>query len=396
MSELVAIARFWGYERTLRRDSPATRIIVFVLMDTMAVPHNTTWSIEPHTAAKHQILRKYLDAWLPILRTYNRKMYVDGFSGPGQYTGGEPGSPIIALEAALSHHANLGGELVFLFIEERDDRAEHLKDEIAKLAIPAHFVVKVERGTFADRLTKTLDKLDAAESQAPPTFALVDPFGFSGIPYALIQRLLSNSKCEVLITVMVDAINRWLAHPDENIRAHIAETFGTDEAIKIAEGTGDRATELKILYHHQLNSAAKFVRYFEMCDRDHRVVYYLFFASNNPLGHLKMKEAMWKVDPLGDFTFSDSTNPDQALLFTAPSTAPLAADLVAKFRDTGKILVKLAEEYVQDHTAYLRKHMREALGQLETNGRLKVGEIKADGKKRRANTYPNDALLTFL
>ena len=40
--------------------------------------------------------------------------------------------------------------------------------------------------------------------------------------------------------------------------------------------------------------------------------------------------------------------------------------------------------------------MREALGQLETNGRLKVGEIKADGKKRRANTYPNDALLTFL
>ena len=58
--------------------------------------------------------------------------------------------------------------------------------------------------------------------------------------------------------------------------------------------------------------------------------------------------------------------------------------------------MELAEEYVQDHTAYLRKHMREALGQLETNGRLKVAEIKADGKKHRANTYPNDALLTFL
>ena len=49
-----------------------------------------------------------------------------------------------------------------------------------------------------------------------------------------------------------------------------------------------------------------------------RLVYYLFFASNNSLSHFKMKEAMWKVDPMGDFGFSDSTNPDQALLFNDP------------------------------------------------------------------------------
>ena len=67
----------------------------------VAVPKDTIWPIEPHTAAKHQILRKYLDAWLPILGTYNNRMlYIDGFAGPGEYTGGEPGSPIIALEAA--------------------------------------------------------------------------------------------------------------------------------------------------------------------------------------------------------------------------------------------------------------------------------------------------------
>jgi hypothetical protein len=60
---------------------------------------------------------------------------------------------------------------------------------------------------------------------------------FSGVPYALIQRLLSKNKSEVLVTVMVDSIDRWLEHPDENIKAHIAETFGTHEAIKIDEGT---------------------------------------------------------------------------------------------------------------------------------------------------------------
>ena len=365
----------------------------------MAVPKETIWAIEPHTSAKHQILRKYLDAWLPILGTYNKRVvYVDGFAGPGRYTGGEPGSPIVALEAALTHQAKLPSELVFLFIEKENDRADHLEGEIAKLQLTSSFKVQVERGTFADRLGSMLDALDKTSSQIAPTFALIDPFGFSGIPYALIQRLLSKNKCEVLVTVMADSINRWLEHPVEKIKASIVETFGTDEAIKIAEGTGDRVIELKNLYHRQLNKAAKFVRYFEMRDYDGRLVYYLFFASNNPLGHLKMKEAMWKVDPMGAFTFSDSTDPNQTLLFDLnPSMAPLAADLSAKFKGAGQIPVKRVEAYVEDDTAYLRKHMLGALKLLESEpGKLKVAEMKTDGKKRHGKTFPNEVQITFL
>jgi three-Cys-motif partner protein len=365
----------------------------------VAVPKDTLWPIEPHTAAKHQILRKYLDAWLPILATYNKRVvYVDGFAGPGRYTGGEPGSPIVALEAALTHQAKLSGELVFLFIEKSTSRADHLIAEIAKLQLTNAFKVQVERGTFADKLGKMLDELDSTSTQIAPTFALIDPFGFSGIPYALIQRLLSKNKCEVLVTVMADSINRWLEHPDEPIKAHIVETFGTDEAISIAEGTGDRVSELKNLYHRQLNKAAKFVRYFEMCDRDGRLVYYLFFASNNALGHLKMKEAMWKVDPMGEFSFSDSTDPNQQLLFNLdPSMDPLGADIATKFRGAGQIPVKKVEAYVQDHTAYLRKHMGEALKQLESEtGKLKVAATKTDGQRRRGKTFPNEVLVTFL
>jgi three-Cys-motif partner protein len=362
----------------------------------MALPPDTLWPIEPHTAAKHQILRKYLDAWFPILSTYNKRIiYIDGFSGPGRYTGGEPGSPIVALEAARTHRANLSGELIFVFIEARPDRADHLAHEVSKVHLPSHFKSGIVKGTFADNLGKVLDKLDAAGHQIAPTFALIDPFGFSGIPYALIQRLLSKPKCEVLISVMVDSINRWLTHPAESIRAHIVETFGTEEALQIAEGGGDRATALKELYHRQLKTAAKFVRYFEMRDRDTRVVYYLFFATNNALGHLKMKEAMWKVDPLGDFTFSDSTDPSQQLMFSAPSTGPLAEDLVSKFQGKGEIPVKRLETYVIDHTAYLRKHMGEALRTLESQGRLKASETKANSKKRLAGTFPNEVLVTF-
>lgn len=364
----------------------------------MAVPKDTIWPIEPHTGAKHQILRKYLDAWLPIVGTYNKRIiYIDGFAGPGEYVGGEPGSPIIALEAARSHQAKLAKELVFMFIEERSDRVTHLKSRIATLQLPAPFNVHVEEGTFAEQLTKLLDDLDAEKERIAPTFALIDPFGFSGIPYALIKRLLEKNRCEVLITVMVDSINRWLTHPVETIRAHITETFGTDEAVKIALGGGDRAIALKDLYQRQLQHAARFVRYFDMRDHDNRTVYYLFFASNNAVGHLKMKEAMWKVDPMGDFSFSDATDPNQPMLFNLdPSMAPLAADLANKFRGAGPVPVKKVETYVQDDTAYLRKHMGEALKQLEgETGRLKVSDTKTDGQKRRGKTFPNEVVVTF-
>jgi three-Cys-motif partner protein len=363
----------------------------------VAVPKDTLWPIEPHTVAKHQILRKYLDAWLPILGTYNNRMlYIDGFAGPGEYAGGEPGSPIIALEAALNHHAYLAGELYFVFVEERSDRVAHLKQRIDALHLPRHFKIDVFEGTFAGRMAMALRKMDAAQGNVPPSFALIDPFGFSGIPYDLIQRFLAKSRCEVLITVMVDSINRWLTHPEEKVRAEIVETFGTDEALQIAFGRGDREQALKDLYQWQLRKAARFVRYFDMRNSDNRTIYYLFFAGNNRLGHLKMKEAMWKIDRLGDFRFSDATDPNQTLLFDAPSVAPLADELSAKFRGAGQQSVQVVETHVEDDTAYLKKHMREALLQLETAGRLQVAALKSDGKARRAKTFPKEAVVTFL
>jgi three-Cys-motif partner protein len=361
----------------------------------VAVPTETIWKLEPHTGAKHRILRSYLGAWFPILATKNERIvYLDGFSGPGRYLGGEPGSPIVALQSAVDHTAKLTAEVVFFFIEEDPRRADHLESEIADLHLPSNFHVSVERGRFADRFGETLDTIDRTGLRLAPTFALIDPFGFAGLPYTLIKRLLSHAKCEVLITFMVDSINRWLTHPSEPITAHIVETFGTDEAISVAQGT-DRINALKDLYFRQLKKIAKFVRYFEMCDGDGRVVYYLFFASNNPLGHLRMKEAMWRVDPLGDFTFSDSTDPYQHVLFAEPHAEDLANKIVSTFKGKSKVPVSRIKIFVNDQTAYLPKHMSEALRQLEAETKVSVEPLKIGGAKRRGVTFPDDVLVSF-
>src|SRR5260221_10227736 len=80
-------------------------------------PKSTIWPAEAHTLAKHAILRAYLHAWFPILTSsYGGAIYFDGFAGPGRDQGGEEGSPVIALEAALVHLPRLKAPIEFIFV----------------------------------------------------------------------------------------------------------------------------------------------------------------------------------------------------------------------------------------------------------------------------------------
>ena len=69
-------------------------------------PTTAIWKLDPHTLGKHLVLRAYLDAWLPILGRWRRRiLFIDGFAGPGEYVDGEEGSPIIALNALCEHQS---------------------------------------------------------------------------------------------------------------------------------------------------------------------------------------------------------------------------------------------------------------------------------------------------
>jgi three-Cys-motif partner protein len=87
------------------------------------------WDLGSHTPGKHLVLRGYLDAWFPILgMTQERILFIDGFAGPGEYTGGEAGSPIIALRTLKEHTARgrFKARIVFLFVEDHEGRVKHL------------------------------------------------------------------------------------------------------------------------------------------------------------------------------------------------------------------------------------------------------------------------------
>src|SRR3954447_7851247 len=60
------------------------------------------WWYPEHTAAKHEILRRYLGAWLAILGRgrHPQLVLIDGFAGRGKYMEGQSGSPRIMFDRA--------------------------------------------------------------------------------------------------------------------------------------------------------------------------------------------------------------------------------------------------------------------------------------------------------
>lgn len=362
----------------------------------MATPKETIWQIEEHTIAKHQILANYLKAWFPIISRFNKTInYIDGFAGPGIYSKGEPGSPIIALTIANDHTAELDGQIFFLFIEEDKERAKNLEAEIQKLKLKANFKVSTVNEKFHESIDKVLKGLEIEGKILAPTFLFIDPFGFSGIPASIVARLLSIPKVEVFINFAVDSINRFLG--TEDTKEHISELFGTEAVIELIKYSNqNRVRDLKDLYQLMLQEQAKFVRYFEMRNNDNRIIYYLFFCSNNSLGHLRMKEAMWRVSKEGDFSFSDSTNPNQVVLFTKEDFGEeIFKELNGKFNNKTIDVIEL-KTYVEDETAYLDKHLNQALRFAEQNNFIKVNELKKDGTKRRKGTFPEGTIVKLI
>lgn len=345
----------------------------------------------PHTAAKHLLLKRYLDAWFPILGKHHARInYIDGFAGPGEYKDGEDGSPIVAIEAAKAHVAK--GTLAskvrinFIFVEANSQYADHLRSRLNGLAIPAQFEVSVIPGEFANVTGDKLDQLEASGRQLVPTFAFVDPFGFTGVPFDLMARILAHPKCEVFVNIMVEFINRFLEHPNHKVVAHFPTTFGTGEILTIPTQPGDRPKALLSLYKRQLLTKAKFVGQFDMHGRKDQKTYSLFFASNSPLGFEKMKEAMWSVDKAEGGSFSDFEPGagNQPHLFTLEA---LWTQILDRFRGR-LVLMAVVERFVVERTDFLRKHAREVLADREQ--KCDVSVEPAAGYKRRKGTFKSD------
>lgn len=364
----------------------------------MTAPKEVIWEAEPHTLAKHELLRRYLEAWFPIISTRfgSEFVYYDGFAGPGRYIGGEPGSPIVAVDVAVTHRTPITGALRFVFVEEDERRARWLEEiELPQIVMPPHFCAHVIHSNFEPALRGMLDDLDTRNVGLVPIFAFVDPFGMSGVPFSLVARLLKRRSCEAFITFMTRDINRFVSVLPE----HVNDLLGNPDAASLIQAAPEGAAEARRLYAYSLRKAARFVRFFQMRDQRDCPIYDLFFATNDPLGHERMKDAMWAVDGSGAFRFSEGTDPNQLTLLGHDPGAEVA-QLISSWFAGKRVRAEEVLECVSHETRYVLKHTRDALKRMEQPGGVDglsvvVHDRKADGTPRRRGTFAKGTVITF-
>ncbi|MBI3935090.1 MAG: three-Cys-motif partner protein TcmP [Acidobacteria bacterium] len=345
---------------------------------------------------------------------YNtRILFVDGFAGPGKYSAGEEGSPLIALRTLLDHNhfrePKAGREFLFLFIEKEKDRADALRFELAKLAtsqpIPKSVKWDVRNNEFALEMNKIMDYIEGKPGTVlAPAFLFIDPFGFSGVPMKTIARLAKNPKCESLITFMFESINRFLSDPKATTQAHLDELFGTPHWRELAKEKDPnlRQEGLVELYRKQLAGIAgfKFVRTFQMINEGNRTEYFLCFATNNRLGLSKIKESMWRADPEEGRTFSDRTALDPQLVLIQPTVdlTRLQYLLTQRFQSEGLVPIQAVKDFVLFDTPYSEMiHLKKkTLAAMERENPPLIRVERPLGKRIRRGEYPDGTRIDFL
>lgn len=362
------------------------------------------WDLEPHTKAKHEILREYLKPWFPIISSRgDTVVYLDGFAGPGIYSNGEEGSPVIAIKTALTHELRSKfKKIVFWFIEKDKETANKL-GETLETTFPElknndddNIVYHIQNSTFVDSVEHILDEMEKDGTKLAPTFAFLDPFGVAGLPMILIARILQHQKCEVMVTFMSKYMLRFHDPIRENA---LNELFGTEEwqAVRQMDDPDEKRKFLLSLYIKQLKilGGVKHVKTFEMMGNDNQPIYYLVYGTKHWKGMEVIKTAMDKIGRGGEYKFSDRTNPDQSCILDFVDEEfwinDAAKRVYAEFK--GKtVSVDFIHEWVITETPHLFSK-KKILSKLELEEPSKITNVT--NRTRNGLFYPDGCMITF-
>jgi len=352
------------------------------------------WEYKEHTRVKHILLSKYLKVWITALGKYNPKIcYFDGFAGRGEYTDRTLGSPLIALKLAdaLSEYFT---KLICYFVEKDNNNFENLT-KVLEREKPniKNWQKKIEVQKENDEFANVVERIFGEKKEGyilVPSFFFIDPFGFGGIPFQVVTKILMNPKTEVFFTFMGRDIARFLQLTE------LADTFnnlfGTSKWKDIVISLQGQKREIALinLYREQLHEVAN-VKYswpFRVCTSEKvQTLYYLLHVTNNYKGHKIMKEIMANQSAQGNFAYlgpQDITARFQMRLFDASDVEQLREYLLKRFSGRKIGYDRIQEEVCtpwNSEPPYIDKQYREALGKVESEGKVRINRITSRTSK---------------
>jgi three-Cys-motif partner protein len=345
------------------------------------------WEYKEHTRVKHELLKKYLWAWIIILGKIHRKIvFFDGFAGRGEYLpDGELGSPIIALQVAnnlLEKCNNMQrppyfDEFVCIAVEKNLENFNNLEEVIEREKSKLRFGHKLKVITVNDEFANVVEQLlEQVGQRLAPSFFFIDPFGFSGIPFTIVKNILSLQRTEIFFTFMTRDISRFLEMP------HIENTLDMFfpnpqwRQICIIRDWQKRDIMLKDYYIKCLLEEAntKYPWAFRVCmDDKYQTLYYLIHATNHFDGLKIMKDIMHRQSASPYFAYlgpKESEYKNQMMLFEEDMQS-LKNYLLSEVLTESKIYRNILE-HTYLYTRFVEHELKEALIELENENKIKI------------------------
>lgn len=183
--------------------------------------------IEPHSVAKHTVLRAYLARYFETLVSSPRQdvlrlTLVDGFAGGGEYIHSGTremvlGSPFICLDAVAEAEArlNLGRrkpvklDVNYFFVEKEKAACEHLgkilraRNFAPRLGVDIH----VHNARFQDQAQGIIEAVQKHSPRMGRSIFVLDQYGYSEVPSQLIRQIFNSlPAAEIILTFAVDSL----------------------------------------------------------------------------------------------------------------------------------------------------------------------------------------------
>jgi three-Cys-motif partner protein len=261
--------------------------------------------ILPHTQAKLDLYKSYLEKYLPILtlaKGISKINLYDIFCGIGLYKDGNLGSPMISVETInktneLVDSKGWKRKQVNLTINDgNEEKIENVKMLLNGVRISNCIITY--HNLDADDMLNLVSSEIANFSNSERSLVFIDPYGYSKIDKQKILSLLNNGHTEIVLFLPTMQMYRFseVALTDlerkcyEDLRRFILEFIpSTDNFQDIFE------------FINSITKAFSFSDRFYSCshyiERGKGNYYAIFFITSNIYGLERMLEVKWKQDP---------------------------------------------------------------------------------------------------
>lgn len=338
---------------------------------------------DPHTRVKHQFYRRYINCWMPRIlqgRWSGDATVVEAFAGSGRYSDGLDGSPVMIAKAYRQHRFHdRFNKLDLVTIDKDVRRVAVLTQRMAGLPEDAKVIhAPQEPGPFGERLPLVLEQ---HAPQGKATLWIIDPWGLKDIPWPDVSACAARKKNEVIISLMLDEIHRYLGNPA--MVDVLTQLFGgtswqtLDPQAPVAESK----EAVKRLYRQRLESLGCFTGAFDVQARGQTGRYALIFGTHHKSGLECWNDACWSLDETAgkgsSAQISFSFGPDIDRLLTYIESLQGSA---VTFTDLHRWAIA---------QGYKETHLRNALGQLSAEGIV----MRVQPVEEAKSPWPSDSVV---